>query len=324
MDRGKVLDDDAVQRLSAARRSRAAAQADVRTRQAAREEAARALATARTRAATATVSGSTRQVVDEAARRAGLQSVTGSFEQVWDGLGAARRSVDSLRGLVRGGGGARLLLALFVGPAAALLVAGLMYLLAPSLMASVTTISWLTGTATGLAAWLRRGTQWIDQRVAEIDVAETAAREDEAATHADLLAAEERAATAAVAVAAAERTAREAEQELEAAREKAGATEVGDLLVEYLQGRATSDDYRSQLGLVGTVRGDLEVISNAVAQHNETLPDDDVVNRVVLYVDDLDRCPPKVVVQVLEAVHLLLSYPLFVVIVAVDVHWVTK
>ena len=61
-----------------------------------------------------------------------------------------------------------------------------------------------------------------------------------------------------------------------------------------------------------------------MALHNDKLLDDDVVNRVVLYVDDLDRCQPAVVVKVLEAVHLLLSYPLFVVVVAVDAHWVSK
>jgi hypothetical protein len=39
----------------------------------------------------------------------------------------------------------------------------------------------------------------------------------------------------------------------------------------------------------------------------------------VLYVDDLDRCPPDRVVEVLEAVHLLLAGRLFVV--AVDPRW---
>ncbi|QRK14190.1 hypothetical protein JQX13_50535 [Archangium violaceum] len=37
--------------------------------------------------------------------------------------------------------------------------------------------------------------------------------------------------------------------------------------------------------------------------------------------DDLDRCPPERVVQVIEAVHLLLAFKLFVVVVAVDAHW---
>lgn len=46
--------------------------------------------------------------------------------------------------------------------------------------------------------------------------------------------------------------------------------------------------------------------------------------RIILYIDDLDRCPPKQVVAVLQAIHLLLAFPLFVVVVAVDSRWVLK
>jgi hypothetical protein len=53
---------------------------------------------------------------------------------------------------------------------------------------------------------------------------------------------------------------------------------------------------------------------------NEKYP----VDRIVLYIDDLDRCSPKRVVEVLQAVHLLLSFELFVVILAVDTRWVSK
>ena len=42
------------------------------------------------------------------------------------------------------------------------------------------------------------------------------------------------------------------------------------------------------------------------------------IERIVLYIDDLDRCPPERVVEVLQAVHLLLAFELFVVVVAVD------
>lgn len=48
-----------------------------------------------------------------------------------------------------------------------------------------------------------------------------------------------------------------------------------------------------------------------------------VFERIVLYIDDLDRCPPERVVEVLQAVHMLLSFRLFVVFVAVDARWVT-
>lgn len=52
-------------------------------------------------------------------------------------------------------------------------------------------------------------------------------------------------------------------------------------------------------------------------------PDEKPFSRIVLYIDDLDRCPPAKVVEVLQAVHLLLAYSLFVVVVAVDVRWLT-
>lgn len=47
------------------------------------------------------------------------------------------------------------------------------------------------------------------------------------------------------------------------------------------------------------------------------------VSRIVLYIDDLDRCREEKVVEVLRIVHLLLASPLFVCAVAVDPRWVT-
>jgi len=48
------------------------------------------------------------------------------------------------------------------------------------------------------------------------------------------------------------------------------------------------------------------------------------IERIVLYIDDLDRCHPDKVVEVLQAVHLLLAFDLFVVIVAVDPRWLER
>jgi hypothetical protein len=44
----------------------------------------------------------------------------------------------------------------------------------------------------------------------------------------------------------------------------------------------------------------------------------------VLYIDDLDRCPPDRVFEVLQAIHLLLAFELFVVVVAVDSRWLSR
>jgi hypothetical protein len=48
------------------------------------------------------------------------------------------------------------------------------------------------------------------------------------------------------------------------------------------------------------------------------------VDRVILYIDDLDRCKPEDVVRVLQLVHMLLAFELFVVVVAVDARWVEE
>ncbi|MFL5255358.1 MAG: P-loop NTPase fold protein [Rhodopila sp.] len=50
--------------------------------------------------------------------------------------------------------------------------------------------------------------------------------------------------------------------------------------------------------------------------------DYDVPDRIVLYIDDLDRCTHEQVYKVLQAIHLLLAFDLFVVVVGVDVAWV--
>jgi hypothetical protein len=81
--------------------------------------------------------------------------------------------------------------------------------------------------------------------------------------------------------------------------------------------RAGSADYRSQFGLISVVRGDLEKLAGQ-------LVDEKLGRRIVLYIDDLDRCPPSRVVEVLQAVHLLLAFPLFVVVVGVDPRWLLR
>jgi hypothetical protein len=43
---------------------------------------------------------------------------------------------------------------------------------------------------------------------------------------------------------------------------------------------------------------------------------------VILYIDDLDRCDPGQVVRVLQLVHMLLAFELFVVVVGVDANWI--
>jgi hypothetical protein len=102
----------------------------------------------------------------------------------------------------------------------------------------------------------------------------------------------------------------------------------GRLYTEFLSARNLSDDYRKRLGLVTTIHDDLKKLAALTEEYNggkrpKKTGKDSPPNRIVLYVDDLDRCPPERVVEVLEAVHLLLAFKLFVVIVAVDTRWLT-
>lgn len=91
-----------------------------------------------------------------------------------------------------------------------------------------------------------------------------------------------------------------------------------------------SSIYRRRLGLLSVVRADLTKLQREIQDHNTALlrPDgpspSSMPNRIVLYIDDLDRCPPHKVVEVLEAVHLLLAFELFVVVVAVDSRWLSS
>lgn len=88
-------------------------------------------------------------------------------------------------------------------------------------------------------------------------------------------------------------------------------------LQELILQRAASDDYRKKLGVVSAVHKDFEELSGFLLP-DKAGPD---VERIILYIDDLDRCSPEQVVQVLQAIHVILSLPLFVVVVAVDSRW---
>ena len=128
---------------------------------------------------------------------------------------------------------------------------------------------------------------------------------------------------------------RQLEATAETARERRNAlvAEIAELtpervFVQFADER--SSIYRRRLGLLSVVRADLTKLQWEIQDHNAALlrpdgPDpSSMPNRIVLYIDDLDRCPPRKVVQVLEAVHLLLAFELFVVVVAVDSRWLSS
>jgi hypothetical protein len=118
------------------------------------------------------------------------------------------------------------------------------------------------------------------------------------------------------------------------------------VLNEFLRERLAAGEYRRRLGVPAIIRRDFRDLANLIgyqnaylletsekgkqdireAADNKVLEDDNplIVNRIVLYIDDLDRCPDAKVIEVLQAVHMLLAFPLFVVVVAVDARWLAS
>jgi hypothetical protein len=106
------------------------------------------------------------------------------------------------------------------------------------------------------------------------------------------------------------------------------------VMLDFIQERAGSEDYRKRLGIAALIRRDFEQLWKLIEEDNKDFinndtgepieKDEHLINRIVLYIDDLDRCPPDRVVQVLQAIHLLLAFPLFVVVVAVDSRWLSQ
>lgn len=123
-------------------------------------------------------------------------------------------------------------------------------------------------------------------------------------------------------------------------KEEAENLSPGRRLGRYIEQRAQSADYRGQLGLVSLARRDFQELSDLFADaevlkdritklRKSEKPEDKQeaakieelsrsIDRIVLFVDDLDRCQPEKIVEILQAVHLLLAFPLFAVVVGVD------
>lgn len=204
-----------------------------------------------------------------------------------------------------------------------------------------------------LTSTLGAATRWGRKHLSELEAAEERMR---AEIFKPVAAAETRRDEARAALEEAERGLIAAELKLSGAAERTQQLQdeldeltPGRILVSFADQRST--EYGRRLGLLAQVRRDLSELENEIAVNNNALraalppsapangsqsapapatpaghtnPMRDVPNRIVLYIDDLDRCPPEKVVEVLEAVHLLLSFEMFVVVVAVDSRWLTS
>lgn len=125
--------------------------------------------------------------------------------------------------------------------------------------------------------------------------------------------------------------------EVMALRQKVGITARHDSLLDFVKQRLEGKYYEDKLGLLQQVQADLAELSTALLPSRATQEVADGAYaetldqlfprgqpRIILIVDDLDRCPPDKVVDVLEAAQLLVKTPLFVVVIAMDVRYVTR
>lgn len=104
-------------------------------------------------------------------------------------------------------------------------------------------------------------------------------------------------------------------------------TAVETRLEKFITSRFKADDYEKHLGLISLIHNDLHTLKVLLEpekwkDHESGLPP---VERIVLFVDDLDRLNSAQVVKVLEAIHLLLAMDgLFVVVAGVSSTWLKE
>jgi hypothetical protein len=125
-----------------------------------------------------------------------------------------------------------------------------------------------------------------------------------------------------------------ADQALRRVTEQLEALRADRQMLEFVRQRSASTEYTQHLGVIARAHRDFKQLSELLKQVRDEahpkssdpqLPEVKAglprVDRIILYIDDLDRCPEDKVVVVLQAVHLLLAFELFVVVVGVDSRW---
>ena len=108
-----------------------------------------------------------------------------------------------------------------------------------------------------------------------------------------------------------------------------GATSPPRLLHYIIEDDPETKAVGAQIGLISRARRLFQSVEEVIKEERRKRaagePNDGAVpDRIVLYIDDLDRCTHDQVYDVLQAIHLLLAFQLFVVIVGVDVRWVEE
>jgi hypothetical protein len=312
-----------------AERARAALNETVMEREKARQEATRVRGRDIWTAVTADETAL--EAFNEAAQMIGLPATGLNGREISQAVTDVSNVVDGGRLLVATAGRWRSPLVLGLGIGLLISAAGVLAAakigwgrswLAPALAS----ISQVAAICSGAAVWITRQASVVRQLLQPAETIKRQINERLAKAQeihqADMLAAQERLDRAMTQLAKAQDAVEAAE-----AREVAAKAALDDLtgsrmLERYLSDRIESGDYNRYLGAVALAHRDLRdldaFLRSAAAgggQHAE---------RIILYIDDLDRCSPKTVVNVLEAVHLLLALPLFVVVVGVDARWLAR
>jgi hypothetical protein len=270
------------------------------------------------------------------------QQLQGQFNKVWKRLGVddeaeqGRMLADQLRGTASDAAVLRRSLAGRTGRRATILAAILLALLAAGALLLPATNQWLArgGLATlstlaaaslAIIARVRSGLRQLRQLATDLQSrADAAAAERQDRALAEHLTALRQA---------------ETDERVVQAQLDEVITQVGELgrqltdlapgmrLYRFLAERAAGDAYTRHLGLISTIRKDFEQLIELMDDWRRNAHGERArrpIDRIILYIDDLDRCSPQQVVDVLQAVHLMLALDLFVVVVGVDPRWLLR
>ncbi len=285
-------------------------------------------------------------------------SVETLYAQVRDVVSTAGRLHTIAHGMLRDGDGAKHVVYLTLGVLAAAVVIAIALVWVGVLHdAAAVVCAAIVGCATALGKaflWVQQTANAVHKQLAPLRAARASieqklgeAENEKAARIAEaekgVAMAQTRVEAAAAEVAAREQELREAERALVDAVS-------GRAVRQFIEQRLATGDYQKHLGLIAMIRRDFEQLGELIRAHNcsrrrlktemeqirtallrarPQLKDEDLlamfenigINRIVLYIDDLDRCPSSRVVEVLQAIHLLVSFPIFVVVVGVDSRW---
>lgn len=110
-------------------------------------------------------------------------------------------------------------------------------------------------------------------------------------------------------------------EEIEALENKMKSLNEEYSLNHFLSDVKKSQYYKEKLGVISQVRRHFDELIDRLKRSQTPGSIYKPVDRIILYIDDLDRCPENKVLEVLQAVHLMLAYPLFVIVVGVDPRW---